>query len=116
MALQLVDLPPQVYEVKHVVCLVELDLVFLRDDGEFIIQACHDRKVEVYNERLDRWEEELLDDLTATVPLPLKLRVAFGRQTRPLFRSRWPIYPLGGHPCCLCHRRHARICCTAPVS
>ena len=50
-----------------------IDLV----DGEFTIQACHDRKVEVYNERLDRWEEELLDDLTATVPLPLKLRVAF---------------------------------------
>lgn len=50
-----------------------IDLV----DGEFIIRACHNRKVEVYNERLDRWEEELLDDLTATVPLPLKLRVAF---------------------------------------
>jgi hypothetical protein len=46
-------------------------------DGEFIIRACHNRKVEVYNERLDRWEEELLDDLTATVPLPLQLRVAF---------------------------------------
>lgn len=45
--------------------------------GEFIIRACHNRKVEVYNERLDRWEEELLDDLTATVPLPLKLQVAF---------------------------------------
>jgi len=45
--------------------------------AEFIIRACHNRKVEVYNERLDRWEEELLDDLTATVPLPLKLRVAF---------------------------------------
>ena len=31
----------------------------------------------MYNVRLDRWEEELLDDLTATVPLPLELRVAF---------------------------------------
>jgi hypothetical protein len=41
------------------------------------IRACHNRRVEVCNERLDRWEEELLDDLTATVPLPLKLRVAF---------------------------------------
>ena len=45
--------------------------------AEFIIRSCHNRKVEVYNERLDRWEEELLDDLTSTVPLPLKLRVAF---------------------------------------
>ena len=45
--------------------------------AEFIIRACHNRRVEVYNERLDRWEEEMLDDLTATVPLPLKLRVAF---------------------------------------
>jgi hypothetical protein len=51
----------------------QMDLV----GAEFIIRACHNRRVEVYNERLDRWEEELLDDLTATVPLPLKLRVAF---------------------------------------
>jgi hypothetical protein len=51
----------------------QMDLV----DAEFIIRACHNRKVEVYNERLDRWEEEMLDDLTATVPLPLELRVAF---------------------------------------
>jgi len=46
-------------------------------DADFIIRACHNRKVEVYNERLDRWEEELLYDLTTTVPLPLKLQVAF---------------------------------------
>jgi hypothetical protein len=46
-------------------------------DAQFIIRACHDRTVEVYNERLDRWEEELLDDLVATVPLPLELEVAF---------------------------------------
>ena len=45
--------------------------------AEFIIRAYHNRRVEVYNERLDRWEEELLHDLTSTVPLPLKLRVAF---------------------------------------
>lgn len=45
--------------------------------AEFIIRASHNRKVEVYNEHLDRWEAELLDDLTSTVPLPLKLRVAF---------------------------------------
>ena len=51
----------------------QMDLV----GTEFIIRACHNRKVEVYNERLDRWEEELLYDLTTTVPLPLELRVAF---------------------------------------
>jgi hypothetical protein len=51
----------------------QMDLV----GAEFTIRVCHNRKVEVYNERLDRWEEERLDDLTATVPLPLKLRVAF---------------------------------------
>jgi hypothetical protein len=51
----------------------QVDLV----NGEFIIRACRNRKVEVYNDRLDRWEEELLDDLTATVPLLLKLRVTF---------------------------------------
>lgn len=46
-------------------------------DAEFIIRACHNRKVEVHNDRLDRWEEELLDALTATVPLVLRLQVAF---------------------------------------
>jgi len=45
--------------------------------AQFIIRACHNRTVEVYNDRLDRWEEELLDDLVATVPLPLELEVAF---------------------------------------
>jgi hypothetical protein len=43
----------------------------------FTIRACHNRTVEVYNDRLDRWELELLDDLTASLPLPLKFRVAF---------------------------------------
>jgi hypothetical protein len=46
-------------------------------NGEFILRACHNRKVEVYNDRLDRWEPELLDDLTASLPLPLEIRVAF---------------------------------------
>jgi hypothetical protein len=47
-------------------------------------QAWHDRQVEVYNERLNRWEPELLDDLTATVPLPLTLQATFthARKTR----------------------------------
>jgi hypothetical protein len=51
-------------------------------NGEFIIRARHNRRVEVYNDRLDCWEEELLDDLTATVPLSLKLRVAFTHARR----------------------------------
>jgi hypothetical protein len=46
-------------------------------DAGFIIRACHNRNVEVYNDRLDRWEEEALKDLVATVPLPLKLQAAF---------------------------------------
>ena len=48
-----------------------------RVKGEFIIRACHNRRVEVYNERLNRWEKELLDDLTTTVPLQPPLQVAF---------------------------------------
>lgn len=48
-----------------------------RADAEFIFRSCHERRVQVYNDRLDRWEEELLSDLVATVPLPLKLEVTF---------------------------------------
>lgn len=51
----------------------QMDLV----GAQFTIRSCHNRTVEVYNDRLDRWEEELLYDLTASVPLPLKFRVAF---------------------------------------
>lgn len=49
-----------------------------------MIRAQHNRRVEVYNDRLDRWEEELLDDLVAAVYLPLTLRVTFthARQRR----------------------------------
>jgi hypothetical protein len=52
--------------------------------GKFIIRACHNRTVEVYNERLDRWEEELLEDLTTTVPFAAELRATFthARQKR----------------------------------
>jgi hypothetical protein len=46
-------------------------------DAEFIIRAYQERRIEVYNDRLDRWEEELLSDLVATVPLPLQLQVQF---------------------------------------
>jgi len=48
-----------------------------RVHAHFTIRACHNRLVEVYNHRLHRWEEELLDDLTASVPLRLRLRVTF---------------------------------------
>ena len=40
-------------------------------DSESLIRATHNRLVAVYNDRLDRWEEELLDDLTSTVPFSL---------------------------------------------
>jgi len=52
--------------------------------ADFTIRASHNRTVEVYNDRRDRWEQELLDDLTASVPLRLKFRVAFthARQVR----------------------------------
>jgi hypothetical protein len=55
-----------------------------RVQAQFIFRACHNRRVEVYNPWLDRWESELLEDLTATVPLPLTLRAAFthARQVR----------------------------------
>jgi hypothetical protein len=48
-----------------------------RADAEFIFRSCYDRRIEVYNDRLDCWEEELLSDLVATVPLPLELEVKF---------------------------------------
>ncbi|MEA3375641.1 MAG: hypothetical protein U9R72_05525 [Chloroflexota bacterium] len=53
-------------------------------DAEFVIRAQHNRRVELYDDRLDRWEEELLDDLAAAVYLPLTLRVTFthARETR----------------------------------
>jgi hypothetical protein len=51
----------------------QMDLVH----AEFTIRASHNRTIEVYNDRLDRWEEEQLHDLTASVPLPLKFRVSF---------------------------------------
>jgi len=51
--------------------------------GEFIFRVCHEeRLVEVYNERLKRWEEEHLQDLTATVPFSLHLQVSFNPARR----------------------------------
>jgi hypothetical protein len=50
--------------------------------AEFIIRASHNRRVEVYNDRLDCWEQELLEDLTSTVPLSFKLRAEFTHARR----------------------------------
>jgi hypothetical protein len=49
-----------------------------------LFRACHDRQIEVYNPRLDRWEAEKLLDLVASVPLEFEQRVVFthARQIR----------------------------------
>lgn len=45
---------------------------------EFAIPATHlERWVEVYNERLDRWEREQLQDLVDSLPLTLRYQAAF---------------------------------------
>jgi hypothetical protein len=46
-------------------------------DLEFITRATSERQIEVYNERLDRWEEEKLMEIVATVPGRLELEVGF---------------------------------------
>lgn len=47
-------------------------------DGEFVIRASHlERRVEIANPRLDRWETEQLQDLVDTVPFATKWEVAF---------------------------------------
>ncbi len=54
-------------------------------DSTFIIRVGHDnRLVDVYNERLNRWEREKLADLIVTMPPFLKLEAPFthARQTR----------------------------------
>lgn len=48
-----------------------------RVHGEFVIRACHDRQIEVYNARLKRWEREALFDLVATVPFEFEQEVIF---------------------------------------
>jgi hypothetical protein len=50
--------------------------------AEFIIRSSHDRRIEVYNDRLDRWENELLSELVVTVPIPLKVKVTFTKARR----------------------------------
>jgi len=54
--------------------------VFLQVDrvhAEFVIRACHDREVDVYNPRRQRWEREKLFDLVATIPFEFEEKVAF---------------------------------------
>ena len=48
-----------------------------RVQGEFIFRAWHDRQIEVYNPRLDRWEAEKLFDVVASVPFEFEQRVVF---------------------------------------
>lgn len=50
---------------------------------EFVIRVSHlERIVEVYNERLDRWETEALGDLVAVVPFSHQLAVRFTHARR----------------------------------
>ncbi len=63
-----------------------------RVHGEFVIRACHDRRVEVYNPRLKRWESELLFDLVESVPFAFEQRVVFTHARRlrhALIRFGW---------------------------
>jgi hypothetical protein len=46
-------------------------------DLEFVFRASHNRWVEVYNPHLDRWEEEKLKDLVATVPQAYCFKTTF---------------------------------------
>ncbi len=48
-----------------------------RVHAQFIIRACHDRQIEVYNERLTHWEAGTLFDLVATVPFQFEQDVQF---------------------------------------
>ncbi len=45
--------------------------------AEFVIRACHDREVDVYNPRRQRWEGEKLFDLVATLPWAFEEQVVF---------------------------------------
>ncbi len=55
-----------------------------RVHAQFVIRACHDRHIEVYNERLKRWEGTTLFDLVVMVPFQFEQAVQFthARQRR----------------------------------
>jgi len=48
-----------------------------RVQGEFVIRGCHDRDIEVYNPRCNRWEHGKLLDLVATIPFEFEQKVVF---------------------------------------
>jgi hypothetical protein len=48
-----------------------------RVKGRFIIRACHNRLIEVYNASRHSWETRLLEDYAAQVPALATVRVAF---------------------------------------
>jgi len=50
--------------------------------AEFIFRAAQDRRVEVFNARLKRWESELLFDLVASVPFEFEQEVLFTHARR----------------------------------
>jgi hypothetical protein len=54
-----------------------------RVNAEFVIRACHERNVHVYNPRLARWEEATLFDLVATVPFAFEQDVVFTHARQP---------------------------------
>lgn len=49
----------------------------VRHNVEFITRVSHDRWIEVWNGRLQRWEREHLKDLVNTVPGGLSFEVSF---------------------------------------
>jgi len=48
-----------------------------RVHAQFVIRACHDRQLDVYNDRLKRWESATLFDLVATLPFQFEQDVQF---------------------------------------
>jgi hypothetical protein len=61
-------------------------------EQEFVFRASHlERIVEVYNDRVDRWETEVLQDLTDTVLYQARLRVPFQHAGH----TRWDTVQLG---------------------
>jgi hypothetical protein len=48
-----------------------------RHNVEFVTRASHDRWVDVFNERLQRWEREKLKDLVQTIPGRLGFEISF---------------------------------------
>jgi hypothetical protein len=59
--------------------------------GQFIIRSQKDRRVEVYNERLCRFESGLLQDLAGCLPLPVRVSACF-RHAR---KKRWTTLQMG---------------------